>query len=76
VKLDISLVRNVDTDPIKQTIVRTMIALCRELDTEIVAEGVENAAQRDTLRGLGCELLQGYLFARPGSAFPTIGWPS
>jgi EAL domain-containing protein (putative c-di-GMP-specific phosphodiesterase class I) len=37
----------------------------------IIAEGVEVAAERDSLIELGCDLLQGYLFAKPGRPFPT-----
>jgi EAL domain-containing protein (putative c-di-GMP-specific phosphodiesterase class I) len=37
----------------------------------VVAEGVEKPAERDTLVGLGCNLLQGYLFARPERGLPT-----
>jgi EAL domain-containing protein (putative c-di-GMP-specific phosphodiesterase class I) len=36
----------------------------------VIAEGIETPAERDTVTGLGCELLQGYLFARPGPPFP------
>jgi len=38
----------------------------------IVAEGVEVAAERDCVRESGCDLLQGYLFARPGPPFPAV----
>jgi EAL domain-containing protein (putative c-di-GMP-specific phosphodiesterase class I) len=69
-KLDMSLVRGIDTSPRKASIVRTMIAVCRqELDTLVVCEGVETTAERDALEGLGADLLQGYLFARPDRQF-------
>jgi EAL domain-containing protein (putative c-di-GMP-specific phosphodiesterase class I) len=38
---------------------------------QIIAEGVEAVAERDTLIELGCDLLQGYLFAKPGTPLPT-----
>jgi EAL domain-containing protein (putative c-di-GMP-specific phosphodiesterase class I) len=41
----------------------------------VVAEGVEVVAERDVLVDLGCDLLQGYLFAKPGPAFPGFAWP-
>jgi EAL domain-containing protein (putative c-di-GMP-specific phosphodiesterase class I)/CheY-like chemotaxis protein len=71
VKLDIMLVRGVDTDPVKRKLVRVLADLCRDLGILVVAEGVETVGERDTLVELGCDLLQGYLFARPGAPFPT-----
>ena len=69
VKIDMSLIRGVDAQPTKQTVIRSMTSLCRELDMGLVAEGVETASERDTLSGLGCDLLQGFLFGRPGPGF-------
>jgi diguanylate cyclase len=46
-------------------IIRTIIALAHNLGMTVVAEGVETGAQRDLLRQLGCERLQGYLLHRP-----------
>jgi len=43
--------------------------LCREMKMLVVAEGVETTAERDVLSDLGCDLFQGFLFARPASAF-------
>jgi EAL domain-containing protein (putative c-di-GMP-specific phosphodiesterase class I) len=74
VKVDMSLTRNVDQSPIKQKIIRAMTALCHEMGMHIVAEGVETPAERDMLIELGCDLLQGYLFARPGPPFPEAIW--
>jgi EAL domain-containing protein (putative c-di-GMP-specific phosphodiesterase class I) len=71
VKLDMSLVRDVHAQPTKQTLVRTMIAMCRELGMQIVAEGVETPEERDAIVEAGCDLMQGYLFAKPGLAFPA-----
>jgi EAL domain-containing protein (putative c-di-GMP-specific phosphodiesterase class I) len=72
VKLDMSLVRNVHLQPTKQTLVRTMIAMCHELGMEVVAEGIETPEERDAIVEAGCDLMQGYLFAKPGPAFPPI----
>jgi EAL domain-containing protein (putative c-di-GMP-specific phosphodiesterase class I) len=71
VKLDMSLVRGVHEQPTKLTLVRTMIAMCGELGMQVVAEGIETAEERDAMLNAGCDLLQGYLFAKPGAAFPT-----
>jgi EAL domain-containing protein (putative c-di-GMP-specific phosphodiesterase class I) len=74
VKLDMSLVRDIHRDPVKQKLVQSMISMCREMGMQIIAEGIEVAAERDALVGMGCNLLQGYLFARPGPPFPDVSF--
>jgi EAL domain-containing protein (putative c-di-GMP-specific phosphodiesterase class I) len=74
VKIDMTLTRGIDRSAVKQKLVQSLTGLCREMNMTIVTEGVETAAERDTLVGLGCDLLQGYLFAKPGRPFPTISW--
>jgi EAL domain-containing protein (putative c-di-GMP-specific phosphodiesterase class I) len=66
VKLDMGLLRDIDTQPARRAIVRHVAALCAELGIETIAEGVETEAEFHTLRELGLRLFQGYLFARPG----------
>jgi EAL domain-containing protein (putative c-di-GMP-specific phosphodiesterase class I) len=66
VKLDMSLVRDADTDPARATILRHTTAMCHEFGISVVAEGVETEAEFHFLRRLGIGLFQGYLFARPG----------
>jgi len=73
-KLDMSLVRGIDTDLRRQTIVRSMKQLCDQLGVLVIAEGIETAAERDTLCELGCDLFQGYFFARPDRGFPAPRW--
>jgi EAL domain-containing protein (putative c-di-GMP-specific phosphodiesterase class I) len=73
-KLDMSLVRGVDGEPRKQSIIRSMAALCGELGVLTITEGVETPAERATLSELGCDLLQGYLFARPDRRFQAPQW--
>ena len=70
VKLDMALVRDLHREPMKQTLVRTMVAMCKELGMVVLGEGIENSAERDELARAGCDLMQGYLFARPGDPFP------
>ncbi|HVT42193.1 MAG TPA: EAL domain-containing protein [Acidimicrobiales bacterium] len=65
VKIDQSYVHGVDSDPVKSAIVSAVIALARTIGAATVAEGVESAAQLETLIGLGCSVAQGYYFARP-----------
>jgi len=73
-KLDMSLVRGVDQQPIKQRLVASLQTLGGPLGIRVVAEGVETQAERDTLIGIGCDLFQGYLFAKPARSFPTVNW--
>jgi EAL domain-containing protein (putative c-di-GMP-specific phosphodiesterase class I) len=65
VKLDMALIRGIDQDRRRQAIVKGMLALCRELSTQVIAEGVETREEYVALRDLGIELFQGYYFARP-----------
>jgi len=71
VKLDMSLIRGIEKAPTKRRMVRALASLCRELNTPLVAEGVETQAELDTLLELGADWLQGYLFARPGYPLPV-----
>jgi EAL domain-containing protein (putative c-di-GMP-specific phosphodiesterase class I) len=74
IKFDMILVRGIDTNPVKRTVVDRMTTLAHDLHVVVVAEGVETPAERDTLVSLGCDLLQGYLFAKPGKPFPDVTW--
>jgi EAL domain-containing protein (putative c-di-GMP-specific phosphodiesterase class I) len=72
VKLDMSLVRSVDDQPIKQRLVASLQTLGEALGITVVAEGVETCRERDTLVSVGCDLFQGFLFAKPGRGFPSV----
>lgn len=75
VKLDMSLVRGIDASSRKRSVVRAMARLCsKELDIHVISEGVETPDERTTLEAEGCELLQGYLFAKPERGFPQPKW--
>ncbi len=65
VKVDKTFVAGIDVDMGDHAIVAAVIALARALEINVVAEGVETAAQLDELRKLGCDAFQGYLFSRP-----------
>jgi EAL domain-containing protein (putative c-di-GMP-specific phosphodiesterase class I) len=69
VKLDMSLVRDVDKHVGKQRLVRSVIQLCRDQQIQVIGEGVETEAEAAMLAELGCDLLQGYLIGRPEPAF-------
>lgn len=74
-KLDMCLIRGIDRSARMQSLVRSMIHVCcDDLGIRVVCEGVETAAERDTLMTLGAQLLQGYLFAKPAPPFPAVQW--
>jgi EAL domain-containing protein (putative c-di-GMP-specific phosphodiesterase class I)/CheY-like chemotaxis protein len=72
VKLDMSLVRDINTTPTKRKLMKTMVNLCQELGMAVIAEGIETLEERDTLQSLGCDLMQGFLFALPERGFQTV----
>ena len=73
-KLDRSFVRGLPLDHEGAAIAGAVQALASSLGLTVVCEGVESEAQRDLLRELGCDLMQGYLLARPMPASEFIRW--
>ena len=65
VKLDMSLIRNIDSSRSRQAIVNGVATMCRDLGIGVIAEGIESVGERDVLLGYGIHLQQGYLFSRP-----------
>jgi EAL domain-containing protein (putative c-di-GMP-specific phosphodiesterase class I)/CheY-like chemotaxis protein len=74
VKVDMSLVRDVQDSKMKQRLIGSMATLCKEMGALIVAEGVETAEERDALVDLGCDLLQGFRFGRPADSLVRPTW--
>jgi EAL domain-containing protein (putative c-di-GMP-specific phosphodiesterase class I) len=74
VKLDMSLVRDADKSAMKQQLIGSLTAMCRNMGLSIVAEGIETREERDTVIALGCDLLQGYRFGRPSPSFLPPSW--
>ena len=73
VKIDMSLIRGIDTETRRHAIVGGIVQICRTLSVNIVAEGVETRRELASLRDLGISLFQGYLFAKPGfEALPPV----
>lgn len=76
IKLDLALVRNIDTDRSRQALVKGVVDACRSFDCTVIAEGVETDQEFSMLSQIGVTLMQGFLFARPGLAsLPAITWP-
>ena len=64
-KIDRSFVRDLEVDPDDRAIASTILSMGRSLRLKVLAEGVETKEQYAILRGMGCELVQGYHFSRP-----------
>jgi EAL domain-containing protein (putative c-di-GMP-specific phosphodiesterase class I)/CheY-like chemotaxis protein len=68
IKLDLTLVRDIDTDPVKRALASALTLFATELGAALTAEGIETAAELATLRALGVDFGQGYFIAQPGAA--------
>jgi diguanylate cyclase (GGDEF)-like protein len=74
VKLDPSLIADIDTSEKARVVVQAVIQLIKGVGAEIVAEAVENVAQADILRAMGCETVQGFVFAHPMFEEEYLNW--
>jgi PAS domain S-box-containing protein len=71
-KIDMSLVRDIHHSKMKRELVASLVNVCRRAGTIVVAEGIESIEEATVLKDIGCDLLQGYLFARPSPPFPAV----
>lgn len=71
-KLDRELVRDLDSDRNRRALISAVAAFASEVGTSVIAEGVETETELDSLREAEVDLVQGYLLARPGPAWPAI----
>ncbi|CAH0532321.1 hypothetical protein VST7929_00139 [Vibrio stylophorae] len=71
-KIDRSFISQLGQDKAHQTIVNAVINMSQGFQCQLVAEGVETAEQRDILRELGCQSIQGFFYAKPA---PFTNWP-
>ena len=74
VKLDQSLIADIETSEKARVVVQAVVHLIKGVGCKIVAEAVENSAQADILRAMGCDTVQGYVFAAPMSEDEFIAW--
>ncbi len=73
IKLDITLTRGIDSDPVRRAMASSLVAFGNEVGAQIVAEGIETPAEHKTLSNLGVHLGQGFYMARPGPLpVPTL----
>jgi len=74
VKLDPSLIVDIESCEKARVIVQAVIQLIKGVESEVVAEAVETAAQADILRAMGCDVVQGYVFAQPMFEAEFLDW--
>ena len=74
IKIDMKIVRGIDTSRARQAVVAGIVGIARTLDIAVLAEGIETEEEFLTLKAAGIRLFQGYWFARPAfEALPAIG---
>ncbi|UCF69589.1 MAG: EAL domain-containing protein [Acidobacteriota bacterium] len=66
IKVDMSLVRSIDTDPTRQAMLKALHSVADHLGASVIGEGVETESELLTIQQLGIPYGQGYLFGRPG----------
>jgi len=70
-KIDISLVRDIDTDEVRRSLVASMVTFADRVGVKLIAEGIERIEQLTVLRALGVEYGQGFLFCTPQLPYPA-----
>lgn len=76
VKIDMELIRDIDTDGVKRTILSNSLKMLNDLNIRVICEGIETVGEFDVLRDMGVELMQGYLLGRPSvAALTPPAWP-
>jgi len=74
VKLDPSLICHIDTCEKARVVIQAVIQLIKGVGAEVVAEAVETVAQADILRAMGCDTVQGFVFAEPMFEEEFLAW--
>lgn len=67
IKVDLAIIRGIDTDTDKQQILRNIVAYAHPRSMQIIAEGMENSAEMQKVIELGADALQGYYLAKPAA---------
>ena len=71
VKLDMSVFRTTESLRVKRTLIRAVVRLCEDLESSLIATGVDSEDERTIFTGFGGDLMQGLRFAEPAFPFPT-----
>ena len=66
IKLDMDLIRGLDTSMPQRMIVGGVVRMCDALGVKVIAEGIETAGELKALREMGVRYIQGFYFAKPG----------
>ena len=74
IKIDMSLVRGVDSDPVKRALLETFVTFADRIGCKLVAEGIETALELSCLMSMGVHYGQGYYLARPGFPKPAVNF--
>jgi diguanylate cyclase (GGDEF)-like protein len=72
IKIDLSLVRNIHNAPIKQTLLETFVAFSQKINAYLIAEGIEDEEELNTLIKLGVNYGQGFLLAKPNNVLEPL----
>lgn len=76
IKLDMGLIRGIDSSMPRRLIVEGIVRMAESMNIAVIAEGIETVAEYESVRAVGVRLVQGYLFARPGfKALPPFALP-
>ena len=70
-KLDTSIIRGIDSDPLKHSLVKHIIMFCKEVNIKTIAEGIETKCEAEVLKEFGADYGQGYYYAKPQEKFVT-----
>ncbi|WP_333870983.1 GGDEF domain-containing protein [Desulforamulus putei] len=72
IKIDHSLVKDINSNRVKQALLETFVTFAQKIGCSIIAEGIETEAELTTLRSIGVHYGQGYFLARPASPMPSV----
>lgn len=72
IKIDMSVIRNIDVDKVRQDVLATWFSFSQKIGSQLIAEGIETKEEYNFLAAMGLCLGQGYLFAKPGKPYPEI----
>lgn len=76
IKIDTSLIRNIDQDPVKEALLETFVLFSKKINAKLIAEGIERAEELEKLKELGVDFGQGFFLAKPEYPAPSLSHES